>query len=95
MAELHRFYSRFHRTRYGWHGAPVHDAVALAHVVDPTLLETKRCGVRVDTGPELSRGRTYVDLWGNAGWPANCHVATGIDAERTLELLLTRISALG
>jgi inosine-uridine nucleoside N-ribohydrolase len=95
VADLHRFYSRFHRTRYGWDGAPVHDAVALAHVVDSTLLETKRCGVRVDTGPELSRGRTYVDLWGAAGWPPNCHVATGVDAERTLELLLARISALG
>ena len=94
VADLHRFYSRFHRTRYGWDGAPVHDAVALAHVVDSTLLETKRCGVRIDTGSELSRGRTYVDLWGSAGWPPNCHVATGIDAERTLELLLTRISAL-
>jgi len=95
VADLHRFYSRFHRTHYGWDGAPVHDAVALAHVVDPTLLQTTHCGVQVDTGPELSRGRTYVDLRGSAGWPPNCHVATGIDAERTLELLLTRISALG
>ena len=49
----------------------------------------------VDTGPELSRGRTYVDLWGRAGWKPNCHVAVAIDSERFLEFLISRISALG
>jgi inosine-uridine nucleoside N-ribohydrolase len=95
VAELFDFHSRFHKTRYGWDGAPVHDAVALAHVIDPTLLETVDCGVVVDTGPELSRGRTYVDRYGQAGWPANCHVAVGIDAERFLALLVERIASLG
>ena len=55
----------------------------------------KDCGVIVDTGPELSRGRTYVDRWGNAGWPQNCHVAVYIDSERFLELLIERITRLG
>ena len=73
----------------------MHDAVAMAHVIDGTLLETSHCGVTVDTGPELSRGRTYVDLWGRAGWEPNCHVAVSIDSERFLELLVERISALG
>ncbi|HUA50155.1 MAG TPA: nucleoside hydrolase, partial [Solirubrobacteraceae bacterium] len=57
-AELLGFYGRHHRLRYGWDGAPVHDAVAVAHVIDPEILRTRHCGVRVDTGPELSRGRT-------------------------------------
>jgi inosine-uridine nucleoside N-ribohydrolase len=95
VAELYGFYSRFHRRRYGWNGSPVHDAVAMAHLLDPTLLETRQCGVIVDTGPELSRGRTNVDRWGRAGWPANCHVAVDIDSERFLALLVERISRLG
>jgi len=94
-AELLGFYGRHHRLRYGWDGAPVHDAVAVAHVIDPEILQTRHCGVRVDTGPELSRGRTYVDLWGAAGWQPNCHVATEIDSERFLELLVERIGRLG
>jgi len=57
VADLYGFYARFHRQRYGWDGAPVHDALALAHVIDGTLLETKHRGVIVDTGPEPSRGR--------------------------------------
>ncbi len=94
VADLYGFYAEHHRRRYGWDGAPVHDAVALAHVIDGTLLEIKDCGVIVDTGPELSRGRTYVDLWGGAGWPPSCHVAVDIDAERFLDLLIERIARL-
>jgi purine nucleosidase len=78
-----------------WDGVPVHDAVALAHVIDETLLEFKDCGVKVDTGPELSRGRTCVDLWGTAGWQPNCHVAVDIDSGRFLEFVLERIIGLG
>jgi inosine-uridine nucleoside N-ribohydrolase len=95
VAELYGFYVQFHQSQYGWDGTPVHDAVTVAHVIDPTILETKDRGVIVDTGPELSRGRTYVDLWGRAGWEANCHVATDIDSAKFLDLLVERIAALG
>ncbi len=95
VADLFAFYARYHRDRYGWEGAPVHDAVALAHVIDGSLLETVHCGVVIDTGGELSRGRTYVDQFGRAGWPANCHAAVGIDAERFIALLVERIGGLG
>ena len=95
IAELYDFYARFHSGRYGWEGAPVHDAVALAYVVDGTLLTTRACGVVVDTGPELSRGRTYVDLHRAMGWEPTCHVAVEIDAERFLKLLIERIAGLG
>jgi len=94
-AELFGFYGAHHRRHYGWDGSPVHDAVAMAHVIDREILRTRHCGVRIDTGPELSRGRTYVDLWGSAGWEPNCHVAIDIDPGRFLELLLERIGRLG
>jgi inosine-uridine nucleoside N-ribohydrolase len=95
VADLYGFYSRYHRGRHGRSGAPMHDALAVAHVIDASLLQTHHCGVIVDTGPEPSRGRTYVDRWGAAGWPANCHVAVDVDAERFLELLIERITRLG
>jgi inosine-uridine nucleoside N-ribohydrolase len=68
--------------------------VALAHVIDPTLLTTALRGVVVDCGSELSRGRTHVDVRGDR-WEPNCHVAVEIDAERFLALLIERISSLG
>jgi purine nucleosidase/pyrimidine-specific ribonucleoside hydrolase len=95
VAELFAFYTRFHQRDYGWEGAPVHDALALAHVVDGTLLTTTHCGVVVDTGPELSRGRTNVDLRGRAGWTAKCHVAVAVYTDGFLNLLGSRVEGLG
>jgi inosine-uridine nucleoside N-ribohydrolase len=94
VSDLYGFYSQFHARRYGWDGAPVHDAVALAHVIDPTLLSTVHCGVVIDTGAELSRGRTYADLRGATDWEPNCHVAIEIDSDRFLAMLVERISSL-
>ncbi len=94
VADLFEFYGSYHRRHYGWEGAPVHDAVAMAHVIDGSLLSTEHVGVVVDTGPELSRGRTHVDLRGTTGWEHNCHAAVDIDSDRFRELLITRISSL-
>jgi inosine-uridine nucleoside N-ribohydrolase len=88
------FYGEFHRRQYGWDGSPIHDAVAVAHVARPDLVETLDRGVKVDTGAELSRGRTYVDLWRRAEWDANVHVAVDIRADDFLELLVERLNSL-
>ena len=74
VAELVDFYARSHRD---WEGTPIHDAVAVAHVVDPGLLTLTACNVEVDCGP-VCRGRTICDLHGTMGRPANARVATGI-----------------
>ena len=95
VAELLDFYGVFHREVYGFDGSPVHDAVAVAHVIDPTLLELERLNVRVDCESELCRGRTVVDVWRRTGLDPNANVAVGIDSERFLALLLERLARLG
>jgi inosine-uridine nucleoside N-ribohydrolase len=95
VAELLDFYGIFHRETYGWSGSPIHDAVAVAHVLRPGLLSTVRCGVEVDTSDGLGRGRTNVDRWGRMGWEPTAHVAVGIDADAFLDLLHERIASLG
>jgi inosine-uridine nucleoside N-ribohydrolase len=94
VRELLEFYGRFHSNVYGFDGSPIHDALAVAQVFRPDLVETKHRGVKIDTGPELSRGRTYVDLWGRAGWEPNCHIGVGVDADGFTELLVERINSL-
>jgi inosine-uridine nucleoside N-ribohydrolase len=91
---LLQFYGAFHRRQYGWDGSPIHDAVAVAHVARPDLLETVACGVKVDTGRELSRGRTYVDRWRRMDWEPNAHVAVDIDRDAFLDLLVERLNSL-
>ena len=95
VADLFGFYQQFHSEQYGWDGSPVHDAVAVAHVIRDDLVTTADRGVIVDTGGELSRGRTYVDLWGRAGWEPNAHVGVDIDAQGFVDFLVERLASLG
>ncbi len=95
VAELVDFFSRYHRETYGWDGAPIHDAVAVAHVIRPGLVETKRRNVEIEVDSELCRGRTVVDLWNRTDRPANADVGVGIDADGFFELLVERIARLG
>jgi inosine-uridine nucleoside N-ribohydrolase len=95
VAELNEFFSRFHRETYGWEGAPVHDAVAVAHVLRPGLVETRYRNVEVETVSELCRGRTVVDLWRRTDRPPNAHVGVDVDAAGLFALLRERIAALG
>ena len=80
VAELLEYYSRFHAETYGFAGSPIHDAVAVAHVLRPGLVETLHRHVAIETQSELCRGRTVVDLWRRTGNAPNAHVGVDIDA---------------
>jgi inosine-uridine nucleoside N-ribohydrolase len=95
VAELVDFFTVYHRETYGWDGAPIHDAVAVAHVVRPGLVETRLRNVEVELGSELCRGRTVVDLWRRTGRPANAHAGVELDTAAFFDLLVERIARLG
>jgi len=92
VAELLEFYSVFHRETYGFDGSPIHDAVAVAHVATPGLVETVERHVAIECGSELCRGRTLVDLWRRTGNAPNASVGVAIDADRFLRLLVERVA---
>jgi len=94
VAELADFFLEFHRRRYRFDGAPIHDAMAVAHVIDPTLVETLRCNVEIETRSQFCDGRTVVDRWLTLDAPRNADVGIGVDADRFLELLVERIASL-
>ena len=95
VAALMAFYTRFHDEHYGFEGAPVHDAMAVAQVIDPGLVRTEPRHVVIDTGPGPCRGRTVVDLWRRTGEAPNAHVAVGVEADAFLGLLCERIGGIG
>ena len=94
VAELSDFFQQFHERSYGFGGSPIHDAMAIAHVIDPTLVTTRHANVAVETRSELCDGRTVVDLRGVTGREPNADVGVDVDAERFLELLVSRIASL-
>jgi inosine-uridine nucleoside N-ribohydrolase len=95
VAELSDFFQRFHSQRYGFDGSPIHDAVAVAQVLNPTLVETLHTNVEIETASQWCDGRTVVDRWRVSGREANARVGIDIDAARFLDLLVDRVGSLG
>ena len=68
------------------------DVPAVAYAIDPTLFETERLAVAVDTGSDLTRGQTVVDWYGMTGRPANVDVCLSVDAARLTEMVVERLA---
>jgi inosine-uridine nucleoside N-ribohydrolase len=95
VADLLRYFARFHAERYGWDGSPIHDAVTVAHLAVPDLVRTIAYRVDVETVSELTRGRTVVDLHGLTGLPPNVEVGVAIDRPRFVDLLVNAVATVG
>jgi pyrimidine-specific ribonucleoside hydrolase len=76
---------------YGFGGSagsgPIHDAVAVAAVVEPGLLETRPAYVDVECEGGITCDETVCDFAGVAGEPPNAGVGLDLDPERFFELL--------
>jgi inosine-uridine nucleoside N-ribohydrolase len=68
--------------------APVHDALAVCAIIDPTILTTELIPVDVETRAELSIGRTVCDFRFRSGKPANVHFAMDADEPKFNRMLL-------
>jgi inosine-uridine nucleoside N-ribohydrolase len=69
--------------------APVHDALTIAYLVDPTLVTLRPATVRVQIGNSPTRGRTDITLGNGA-----VQVVTDADASRFFELLRESLARL-
>jgi inosine-uridine nucleoside N-ribohydrolase len=97
VAELMDFYARFHRRAYtDLLGSPMHDPVAVAHVLRPGLVDVRHAFITVDCGWDQGRGRTNVDWRGREGGsPPNGEVGLGIDPDVFARLVIERVTSLG
>lgn len=94
VAELLDHFVGFHQERFGWPGAPIHDAVTIAHLIDPTLLTLHSMNVQIETQSALCIGRTVADRWAVTGLAPNAAVGLDIDRDRFVTLLIDRLRRL-
>lgn len=68
--------------------APVHDALAVCAIIDPTIVTTYEIPVDVEVFAELSVGRTVCDFRFRSGKPANVSFAMDADEPKFVAMLL-------
>jgi inosine-uridine nucleoside N-ribohydrolase len=91
-AELMTFFGSTYRALWGFEAPPLHDPVAVARVIDPSLVECVEAHVAIEVAGAHTRGATVVDLHGYLGATPNAKVAVGLDVPRFWDRL---VDALG
>jgi inosine-uridine nucleoside N-ribohydrolase len=93
--------------KYGYEGAPMYDPLAVGATIDRTIVKAQAMHVDVETRGEFSRGETVANranevernvlrgdryvIEGIDKVQPNVQVCTGVDAERFVQLLMSRI----
>ena len=80
------YYGTRRLERYGIESAAIHDALVLASLLDPGLIETASCHLEVGADGDLARGALVADVDGVTGEAPNGAVATDADYDRFREL---------
>jgi purine nucleosidase len=94
IADALRFYMEFHANHDGFYGAFIHDPLALAAALDPSLVRARAVHVDVDTAGGPADGQTIADWRGLTGRPANVDIAVEADAEAFLRRFIERVGGL-
>ena len=87
FADTMTFYSKMEKQIYDLDGAPLHDPVTIASLIDPELLTTKRAAVSIDLSHGPSYGRTNCDFYGKTDQETNVDVSVDIDVERFWDII--------
>jgi purine nucleosidase len=88
LARQVALYPRFARRGWGY----LHDPLAVAALIEPSLLTMEPLRVVVETGGELTAGKLLVVL-PSPDAPATARVALGVDAPRAERFILNRLAA--
>lgn len=89
--QLLTFFAGTYREVFGFEAPPVHDPVAVAAVIDPTIISVRSVNVEIELTGTYTRGATVVDLHGVTGRRPNAEVATELDVERFWDLMIDAI----
>lgn len=94
VLELVEFYTKFHQEQYGTSATAQHDALAVASLIKPNLIEAEKLNVNVECIGTYTRGMTVTDVKNISNAQPNVEVALGVDASGFNRFLIDRIVAL-
>jgi len=94
LEDATRHYFEFIEKREGRRFFVMHDPLAIAAAIDPTLIDTSPVAADVETTGTLTSGMTVADWRGVWRRRPNVEVATGVRAERMIEEFIATMERL-
>jgi purine nucleosidase len=79
VLELMEFFTKTYKDSQGFDYPPVHDPCAVAYVIDPTVMTTRKVPVNIELQGQLTLGMTVADF--RAPAPEDCHTSVAVDLD--------------
>ncbi|MET3922525.1 inosine-uridine nucleoside N-ribohydrolase [Arthrobacter sp. UYEF20] len=79
VMELMEFFTKTYKDAQGFDYPPVHDPCAVAYVIDPSVMTTRKVPVDIELTGTLTLGMTVADF--RTEPPAECHTWVAVDLD--------------
>ena len=91
------FFRQAYKDNQNFVDPPVHDPCTIAYLIDPSVVQTRRCPLDVEIHGELTLGMTVADLRGPepSADVCNTQVATKLDFDKFWDLVTEAIERIG
>jgi purine nucleosidase len=89
------FFAETYRDVFGMPDPPLHDPIAVARVIDPSIVSCVRVPVGIELIGSLTRGVTVIDIHHVTDIKTHAQVATAVDPDRFWRIMLSAIETLG
>ena len=94
VADALRFYFEFHEQNDGFYGAFIHDALAVAAAIDPSIVVSRPLAVEIELEGRWTTGETVADWRGAWEHEPNVDVVIEADTDVFFERFIERVGRL-
>ncbi|MCC3276719.1 nucleoside hydrolase [Arthrobacter sp. zg-Y20] len=95
VGELLDFFGHAYKDAQGFDFPPVHDPCAVAYVIDPSVMTTRRVPLDVELTGTLTLGMTVADFRAPAPEDCNTSVAVDLDHQKFWDLVVDALERIG
>ncbi|WP_312180386.1 nucleoside hydrolase [Arthrobacter sp.] len=95
VGELLEFFGKTYKDAQGFDFPPVHDPCAVAYVIDPSVMTTRRVPLDVELTGTLTLGMTVADFRAPAPDDCTTSVAVDLDHQKFWDLVVDALERIG
>jgi len=92
---LLKFFASTYNDVFEMPDPPLHDPVAIALLIDRSVVKTRRCNVEIELNGKFTRGATVVDIYDRSGFTPSVDVALELDFDKFWSMMLDAVEKAG